>query len=60
MYQFTNDCLIGIPEIDNEHEHLFELLNNVEEIGSNLEFYSSICGSPSILFNNISVAGNVN
>ncbi len=27
MYQFTNDCLIGIPEIDKEHEHLFELLN---------------------------------
>lgn len=28
MYQFTKDCLIGIPEIDKEHEHLFELLNN--------------------------------
>ncbi|MBQ8278300.1 MAG: hemerythrin family protein [Roseburia sp.] len=27
MYQFTNDCLIGIPEIDNEHAHLFDLLN---------------------------------
>ena len=27
MYQFTTDCLIGVPEIDNEHEHLFELLN---------------------------------
>ena len=27
MYQFTNDCLIGVPEIDKEHEHLFELLN---------------------------------
>lgn len=27
MYQFTNDCRIGIPEIDNEHEHLFKLLN---------------------------------
>ena len=27
MYQFTNDCRIGIPEIDKEHEHLFELLN---------------------------------
>ena len=34
-------------------------INNVESVGSNLEFYSSICGSPSILFNNISVAGNV-
>ncbi len=27
MYQFTDDCRIGIPEIDREHEHLFELLN---------------------------------
>lgn len=27
MYQFTTDCLIGIPEIDAEHEHLFDLLN---------------------------------
>ncbi|MBR2402365.1 MAG: bacteriohemerythrin [Lachnospiraceae bacterium] len=30
MYQFTNDCLIGIPEIDNEHAHLFELLNKTD------------------------------
>lgn len=27
MYQFTTDCLIDVPEIDKEHEHLFELLN---------------------------------
>ena len=27
MYQFTDDCRIGIPEIDSEHQHLFELLN---------------------------------
>lgn len=30
MYQFTNDCLIGIPEIDNEHAHLFDLLNKTD------------------------------
>lgn len=30
MYQFTNDCRIGIPEIDNEHAHLFELLNKTD------------------------------
>lgn len=30
MYQFTNDCLIGISEIDNEHAHLFELLNKTD------------------------------
>ncbi|MBR5127818.1 MAG: bacteriohemerythrin [Roseburia sp.] len=31
MYQFTNDCLIGIEEIDKEHEHLFHLLNKTDE-----------------------------
>ncbi len=31
MYQFTNDCLIGIEEIDKEHEHLFNLLNKTDE-----------------------------
>ena len=30
MYQFTNDCLIGISEIDKEHEHLFDLLNQTD------------------------------
>jgi len=30
MYRFTNDCLIGIPEIDSEHAHLFELLNKTD------------------------------
>ncbi len=30
MYQFTNDCLIGIPEIDKEHQHLFNLLNQTD------------------------------
>lgn len=27
MFLFTEDCLVGIEEIDNEHRHLFELLN---------------------------------
>ncbi len=27
MYEFTDDCLIHIEEIDNEHRHLFSLLN---------------------------------
>ena len=31
MYQFTKDCLIGIEEIDKEHEHLFNLLNKTDE-----------------------------
>lgn len=27
MYQFTDDCLLGIPELDAEHKHLFDLIN---------------------------------
>lgn len=30
MFTFTKDCLIGVPEIDNEHEHLFELIGKVD------------------------------
>ncbi len=27
MYQFTDDCRIGIPQIDDEHAQLFSLIN---------------------------------
>ena len=27
MIQFTKDCEIGIPQIDQEHAYLFELVN---------------------------------
>lgn len=27
MYRFTEDCMIGIEEIDKEHEKLFQLIN---------------------------------
>ena len=27
MYQFTDDCLTGIIEIDEEHKRLFQLIN---------------------------------
>lgn len=27
MYQFTEDCLTGIPEIDEEHRRLFDIIN---------------------------------
>lgn len=27
MIQFTDDCLLGVEEIDEEHRHLFDLLN---------------------------------
>lgn len=32
MYQFTEDCLIGIPEIDEEHRKLFLLINEATEL----------------------------
>jgi hemerythrin len=32
MYQFTEDCKIGIKGIDKEHEKLFELLNQTSEL----------------------------
>jgi len=30
MFTFTNDCLIGISEIDEEHKKLFELIANTD------------------------------
>lgn len=36
MYLFTEDCMIGIKEIDEEHRQLFQMLNEtLELIGSN-------------------------
>ena len=32
MYEFTNDCLTGIATIDEEHRHLFQLINETAEI----------------------------
>lgn len=29
MFQFTNDCLIGVEQLDQEHKHLFELINSI-------------------------------
>lgn len=37
MYQFTKDCLIGIPQIDKEHEYLFELINKAYDALSSSE-----------------------
>lgn len=31
MYQFTDDCIIGIEAIDEEHRKLFQLINEAEE-----------------------------
>ena len=30
MFTFTNDCLIGISEIDAEHKKLFELIAHID------------------------------
>ena len=37
MYEFTNDCLIGIKEIDDEHAKLFKMINDAISIGNELD-----------------------
>lgn len=32
MFQFTEDCIIGVTEIDEEHKHLFDLINQGVDI----------------------------
>lgn len=32
MYQFTDDCLIGVEQIDNEHRRLFELVSETADL----------------------------
>lgn len=32
MYKFTDDCLIGIEEIDNEHRRLFQMINEAIDL----------------------------
>lgn len=28
-FQFTNDCIIGIEQIDVEHQYLFTIMNQI-------------------------------
>lgn len=28
MFQFTEDCILGVEQLDEEHRHLFDLINN--------------------------------
>ena len=28
MYEFTEDCMIHIPQIDEEHRKLFQIIND--------------------------------
>lgn len=32
MFAFTKDCLIGVPEIDEEHKKLFDLISNTDAV----------------------------
>ena len=32
MYEFTQDCLTGIDQIDEEHRKLFSLINEAVEL----------------------------
>ena len=32
MFEFTEDCKIGMEELDNEHRYLFELINDAYEL----------------------------
>lgn len=35
MYYFTDDCLIGVEEIDSEHRELFRIINETQELLDN-------------------------
>ena len=35
MYYFTDDCLIGVKEIDSEHRELFRIINETQELLDN-------------------------
>ena len=35
MYYFTDDCLLGVEMIDNEHRELFRIINETQELLEN-------------------------
>lgn len=35
MYHFTDDCLIGVEELDNEHRELFRIINETQALLEN-------------------------
>ena len=35
MFQFTEDCLMGVEKLDKEHEHLFEIINSILDMLKN-------------------------
>lgn len=38
IFEFTEDCRIGIEEIDKEHEYLFQLLNDAHVLATEYEY----------------------
>lgn len=40
MYQFTDDCIIGITEIDDEHRELFRLVNEAFDLVQSKKIYA--------------------
>ncbi len=37
MYQFTDDCLLGVEELDNEHRRLFQMINEAITLSDQTE-----------------------
>ena len=42
MYEFTEDCMIHIEQIDNEHRKLFQMLNEAFTMVQETEDASAI------------------
>ena len=42
MYEFTEDCLIHIDQIDDEHRRLFQMLNEAISLAAEAADVSSI------------------
>ena len=45
MYEFTNDCLTGIKEIDDEHAKLFKMVNDAIAMSNELEDITPVANS---------------
>jgi len=45
MYEFTEDCMIHVEEIDNEHRRLFQMINEAIELVSNTDDVRAIASS---------------
>lgn len=45
MYEFTNNCLIGIKEIDDEHAKLFKMINDAISMSNELDDVTPVANS---------------